>query len=68
MDRAVPESALSVLRDTLCPMEREAMLRAAREIVTLVRRYGPRLAEAHGLRYPAGLERLMRGRLDAMTA
>jgi hypothetical protein len=68
VDRAVPESALSALRDSLCPIEWKAMLRAAREIVTPVRRYWPRLAEAHGLRYPAGLERLMRGRLDAMTA
>jgi predicted nucleotidyltransferase len=65
--KAIPVSALASLRTTFCPMEREAMLDAARVIVRFFREHAPRVADAYGSEYPAALAELMTDRLDALS-
>ncbi len=66
LEKAVPVSELAALQPTFCPMERDAMLNAALDIVSFFRQHAPRVAGAHGSEYPAELERLMSGRLDEL--
>jgi hypothetical protein len=66
LDLAVPASRLSALSDTYVPMEREPMLASVRSILAFYAAIAPGLAEAHGLRYPAELERLMLARFRAL--
>jgi predicted nucleotidyltransferase len=68
LEKAVPVSELAALQPTFCPMERDAMLRAALDIVSFFREHAPRVAGAHGSEYPAELERLMCDRLDELAA
>jgi predicted nucleotidyltransferase len=67
LDQAISTTRLSALQTTFCPMERRAMLRAAVEIVDFYRERAPVVATAHGLTYPAELERLMCNRLDDLV-
>ena len=64
--KAIPVSELASLRTTFCPMEREAMLDAAREIVRFFREHAPRVAEANGSEYPSTLAQLMFDRLESL--
>ncbi len=63
VDKTLPAEALAPLRATFAPPERAALLAAARVIIEFYREAAIPLAEEHGIRYPAELERLMRGRL-----
>ena len=65
--KAIPVSELASLRTTCCPMERQAMLGAARELVRFFRTHAPRVAEAHGAAYPDALAHLMSERLDELA-
>lgn len=67
LEKAVAVSGLAALRTTFCPMERDAMLRAALEVVSFFRERAPRVAGAYGSDYPAELERLMSDRLDRLA-
>ena len=67
LEEAVPVSTLAALRPPFCPMEREAMLKAALDIVSFFREHAPRVAAGHGSGYPAELEHLMSGRLDELA-
>ena len=60
----LPDAALAPLRPTYVPMERPAMLGAARTILGFYRQLAAPLAEEHGIRHPVELERLMLARLD----
>ena len=64
--KAIPVSELASLRSTFCPMEREAMLDAARAIVRSFRELAPRVAEADGIEYPFALAQLMSDRLEEL--
>jgi predicted nucleotidyltransferase len=64
--KAVPASELASLRATFCPMERDAMLEAAQEIVRFFRERAPRVAATHGADYPVALAHLMSERLDEL--
>jgi hypothetical protein len=66
--KAIPVSELASLRTTFCPMERGAMLDAAREIVRFFRERAPGVADADGAEYPTALARLMSDRLDGLSA
>jgi predicted nucleotidyltransferase len=66
--KAVPVSDLAALQSTFCPMERDAMLRAALDVVRYFRERAPGVAAAYGSAYPAELERLMSDRLDRLAA
>jgi predicted nucleotidyltransferase len=67
LEKAVPVSKLAALQPTFCPMERDAMLKAAVDIVSFFREHAPRVAGAYGSEYPAELERLMCDRLDQLS-
>ena len=60
---AVAAEHLAALDVTVCPREREAMLRAAQAIVSLYRELAHALAELHGIPYPTELDRIMSERL-----
>ena len=64
--KVIPVSELASLRTTFCPMEREAMLDAALEIVRFFRAHAPRVAEANGSDYPSTLAQLMYDRLKSL--
>jgi predicted nucleotidyltransferase len=44
LEKAVPVSELAALRPTFCPMERDAMLKAALDVVRFFREHAPRVA------------------------
>jgi predicted nucleotidyltransferase len=67
LEKAVPVSELAGLQPTLCPMERDAMLKAALDIVSFFREHAPPVARTCGSEYPAELERLMSDRLDKLA-
>jgi hypothetical protein len=67
VDEALPAALLAPLRDTVCPPDRAAMLRAARAIVAVYQELARPLAQAHGLRYPGEHERVMLERLARLT-
>jgi len=67
LEKAVPVSDLAALQPTFCPMERDAMLKAALDIVSFFREHAPRVAGANGSEYPAELARLMCDRLDELA-
>lgn len=67
LEKALPVEQLAVLEATCCPFEQEAMLAAERVIVAFFCGLAPALADAHGIRYPAELERVMIGRLERLT-
>jgi hypothetical protein len=65
--KAIPASELATLRrTTFCPMERQAMLGAAQELVRFFRTHAPRVAEAHGAAYPEALALLMSERFNEL--
>ncbi|HXZ03363.1 MAG TPA: hypothetical protein VEH81_00945, partial [Ktedonobacteraceae bacterium] len=55
------------LKESLCLMERNAMLQAALTIVRFYQELAPALAQAHGLPYPADLAQVMSGRLEILS-
>jgi predicted nucleotidyltransferase len=66
VEQALPVEQLAPLQATFCPMERGAMLQAALVIVQFYRELAPPLAQAHGIMYPADLERVMSDRLEQL--
>jgi len=66
VEKAVPLERLSPLEATVCPLERDAMLRAALAIVRFYRALARPLARAHGIPYPDRLDRIMSDRLEAL--
>jgi predicted nucleotidyltransferase len=64
LDRTIDLAALSPIAETFVPMERDALLRAARELVRFYREKAPGVAEANGATYPVELQELMVKRLD----
>ena len=66
LDATISTSRLDAVRSTFVPMERDPMLRAAKDLVTFHRERAPAVARAQGLTYPAELERLMTRRLDEL--
>ncbi len=68
LEKAIPVSDVSPLVPTFCPMEQEAMLRAALEIVRFFREHAPQVAGAFGADYPARLAQLMSERLDELAS
>ena len=68
IETAMPVEQLSVLRETFCPMEKEAMLRAGSIIVRFYREIAPPLAALHGIEYPSALERVMIDRLQNVSS
>ena len=63
LDAEMPTASLEPLRSTFVPMERGAMLDAARELLAFFRSRAPEAAGAGGITYPAALDRLAGERL-----
>jgi predicted nucleotidyltransferase len=66
VEQTVPIEQLAPLQATFCPMEQGAMLQAARIIVHFYQQLAPPLAQAHGIPYPADLDRLVSDRLEQL--
>lgn len=66
VDAVLAAEDLTPLMSTYPPLEREAMLWAARTILQYYRELAQPLAQAHGLDYPAALERVMVGRMEKL--
>lgn len=68
LDLAIDLGRLAPLVSTFVPLEREAMLRAGRDLVRFFTEAAPAVAEAHGTMYPAELAQLMAKRIDDLAA
>lgn len=66
IENAMPVESLSPLRETFCPMEKEAMLKAGFPLVQFYKELAISLANAHGIPYPERLERVMVDRLEKL--
>lgn len=67
VEHAVPSEQLAPLQATFCPMEPGAMLQAVLVIVRFYQELAPRLAQTHGVTYPADLERVLSDRLAKLS-
>lgn len=67
IENALPVEQLSSLQTTFPPLEQSAMLQAALVIVDFFKELAPLLAQAHGIPYPDGLERVMVARLEKLS-
>jgi len=63
IEDAMPVEKLLPLKDTFCPMQKEAMLTAAFVIVDFYREAATGLAQEHGIAYPEALEKVIVERL-----
>jgi len=68
LDAEMPTAPLDPIRSTYVPLERTALLDAARTLLAFFRSRAPTIAEAHGLTYPEALDRLAGARLDDLDA
>ncbi|HEY5904767.1 MAG TPA: aminoglycoside 6-adenylyltransferase [Actinomycetota bacterium] len=68
LDAEMPTAPIDSLRSTFVPLERAAMLDAARTLLAYFRSRAPAIAQAHGLTYPEALDRLAGARLDDLDA
>jgi predicted nucleotidyltransferase len=68
VDEALPPERLASLQGTVAPPEIGPMLTAASAVLDLYRELATALASAHGVPYPADLDRLISDRLRALTA
>lgn len=68
VEQALPVAQLSALDATYCPLEKDAMLRAASILLRFYQEVVPSLAQAHSIPYPAELERVMVARLGKLRA
>jgi hypothetical protein len=66
LDLEISTEPLDALRSTFVPMERGAMLQAARAVVAFYRDRAPAVARTRGLEYPGELDGLVGGHLDRL--
>jgi predicted nucleotidyltransferase len=66
VEQAIPVEQLAPLQATFCPLEQAAMLQAALVIVRFYQQLASPLARAHGITYPADLERVVYDRLEKL--
>jgi hypothetical protein len=67
IDVEASTAALDSLRSSFVTIEAMAMARAGSELVAFFGDHGRVLADGYGLEYPNELDRLLRGRLEALT-
>ena len=63
LEQAIPVERLAALQVTFCPFEKAAIRQAGFVILQFYRGVAADLATAHGIPYPAALDRLMVGRM-----
>jgi hypothetical protein len=66
VEKELPVALLMPLQETICLMEPNAMRNAARVVHRLYRELAQPLAQMHNIVYPAGLDRVMSARLEAL--
>jgi predicted nucleotidyltransferase len=66
LDKILPAGDIAVLEASLCPLERKAMLRSARLLLTFYLGLAPDLARQHKVAYPKKLEQLMMKRFKEL--
>lgn len=64
VENAIPAEQLSPLQETFCVHEAAAILQAALVLFRFYQELTPSLCQAHGIEYPARLERVMAARLE----
>ncbi|HEX6270438.1 MAG TPA: aminoglycoside 6-adenylyltransferase [Anaerolineales bacterium] len=67
IENTVPVEQLLPLQATFPPLEQSAMLQASLHILHFYKQLAPPLAQAHGITYPADLERVMVDRLKILS-
>jgi hypothetical protein len=67
VEQAVPAERLAALEASCCPLERDAMLQAARVIARFYEALAPGLAQQHGIPYSAELAQMMFARLEKLS-
>lgn len=67
VESILPPEELRAMEPTCCPLERDAMLEAARTLVGFYMLVAPPLAAEHGIEYPEGLERVVLRRFDVLS-
>jgi hypothetical protein len=67
VEQALSIEQLAPLYESICLMERDAMLQAALTIVRYYQELAPSLAQAHAIPYPADLARVMSDRLELLS-
>jgi hypothetical protein len=67
IEYAMNVDVLFPLKPTFCPMERDAMLKAAQVIVQFYAETAQSLAQAHGIPYPSELAVLMLNRFNKLS-
>ena len=67
IEYAMNVDALSVLESTFCPMEKDAMLKAAQVILQFYAETAQPLAQAHEVPYPSELAMVMLNRFNKLT-
>ena len=67
VELVVPAEQLAPLAATCCPLAYEPMLEASRTLLAFFRDVAPPLAQAHRIRYPAELDRLLADRLGHLS-
>ena len=66
IEKSMPVEQLAALQGTFPPMEENAMLQAALDIIHFYKELAPLLAQKHGIPYPYSLERVMMDRLQKL--
>lgn len=66
IEKSMPVEQLAALQGTFPPMEENAMLQAALDIIHFYKELAPFLAQKHGIPYPYSLERVMMDRLQKL--
>ena len=66
LEQALPVAQLAPLAATYCPLDRDAMLQAARVIIRFYQEQAQFLTQTHGVAYPAALERVILERLATL--
>ncbi|HEV2072993.1 MAG TPA: aminoglycoside 6-adenylyltransferase [Thermomicrobiales bacterium] len=68
LERVTYEAELALLRSSLGPLDRSALLASTRALIQIYQRLGPPLAKHHGLPYPNQLAALTLKQFDGMDA
>jgi predicted nucleotidyltransferase len=66
IDNVLSDGQLSALKESFCPLERDAMLQAGFVILQFYKDRARPLAQAHGIEYPQALEDAMTERLKSL--
>lgn len=68
IEYAMPVHLLDELKETFCPLEKQAMLESARVIIQFYTQLAPSLAQTHGIPYPQRLEKVILERMEGLAA